>query len=180
RMGRVVWARESTTDMVTIYPQVSADGALLVEENSFWVVRDEGATSTVHRLRLDGSEEAGYPVPGLHHGFAEDGDGAMGWPGWGDDGETLERLSNDGAQERVWACALLEKNAAGAKPHCDANTVTWQPEADTFLLSLWSLDAVVEIDATTGANVRWFGELAGARTFDPTDARIWWHNGTTL
>jgi hypothetical protein len=87
-------------------------------------------------------------------------------------------MTDDGVQARVWACALLQQ-ATGATPHCDANTVTWQPETDTFLLSLWSLDAVVEIDATTGANRRWFGELAGAWTFDPADAGIWWPHGAT-
>ena len=178
RLGRVVWARRTATDRATIYPQVSADGALLVDEDSFWGVLDEGVASSVHRLGLDGSEEAVYPVPGLHHGFAEDGDGAIVWPAWGDDGETLERLSNDGLQERVWDCASLQ-SVMGAKAYCGANTVTWQPEADTFLLSLWSLDAVVEIDARTGSNRRWFGELEGAWSFDPADAGIWWPHGAT-
>ena len=178
RFGRVVWARRTTTDMVTISPQVSADGALLVEENSFWVVLDEGAASSVHRLTLDGSEEAVYPVPGLHHGFAEDGDGAIVWPAWGDDGETLERLSSDGMQERVWDCASLRK-LTGTQDPCGANTVTWQSEEDAFLVSFFSLDTVVEIDASTGANRRWFGALEGAWGFDPADAGIWWPHGAT-
>ena len=178
RLGRVVWARRTRTDMVTIYPQVSADGALLLDENSFWGAFDEGAASSVRRVGLDGTEEAIYPVPGLHHGFAEDGDGAIVWPAWGDEGETLERLSNDGVQERVWNCASLRK-LTGTKDPCSANTVTWQPEEDAFLVSFWSLDAVVEIDAGTGANRRWFGELDRAWSFDPADAGIWWPHGAT-
>ena len=178
RRGRIVWARQTPAGMVTIYPQVAADGSLLVDENSFWVGLDEGAASSVRRLRLDGSEVAIYPTPGLHHGFVEDGRGAVVWPAWGPDGETLERLSKEGAQERLWDCAsLLERT--GSSELCSANTITWQPHEDAFLVSFWSLAAVVEIDAITGSNRRWFGELPGAWSFDPTDAGVWWPHGAT-
>jgi hypothetical protein len=178
RLGRIVWAWPTTTDMATIYPQVAADGTLLLDENSFWGTLDNGAASTVHRLALDGSEEAIYPLPGLHHGFVEDGSGGLVWPAWGANGETLERLSKVGVHERVWDCASLLE-LTGTKAVCGANTITWQPERDSFLVSFWSLDAVVEIDASTGANRRWFGNLGGAWSFDPPDACLWWPHGAT-
>jgi len=178
RLGRIVWARPTEPPMVTIYPQVSAEGALLVDENSFWGMLDNGAASSVHRLGLDGSEQAAYSLPGLHHGFAEDGSGALVWPAWGSNGETLERLSPAGVQERLWECASLQE-LASMSLLCGANTITWQPQRDSFLVSFWSLDAVVEIDASTGASLRWFGNLQGAWSFDPADAGLWWPHGAT-
>ncbi len=178
RLGRIVWARKTPEDMVTIYPQVSADGALLIDENSFWVTLDQGVGSSMRRLRLDGSAEDVFSLSGLHHGFVEDGSGAIVWPSFGADEDTLERLSKAGVRDTLWDCASI-RESTGTSDLCSANTITWQPDVDAFLVSFWSLDTVVEIDARTGATRDWFGQLDGAWTFSPAEAGLWWPHGAT-
>ncbi|MCP4810679.1 MAG: hypothetical protein GY884_35540, partial [Proteobacteria bacterium] len=180
RQGRAVWAREAD-DGVTMYPQLSYAGdELLIDHNTYWGGGwDDGASSEVLRLKIDGTVVENHALPGLHHPFTELPDGSLVWGAANADNsreETLERLWPDGTQETVWSCQELLVEV-GANTYCGSNTLFWSEARQTVTFSLYSVETVFEIDVDSGSAVRWFGQLAESWTFDPEESAFWWQHG---
>ncbi|MEE2751457.1 MAG: hypothetical protein VX519_08495 [Myxococcota bacterium] len=178
RKGRTVWAMRVPLGRVSFHPRLSYDeSAFLLDRNSFWSIYDNGRASQVLEVTIDGSVEKTYDTPGLHQPFLQISDGSLLWAatseGWMD---RLVKLSVDGEESTVWSCRALHEHL-DVENYCAANTLSWNEEADTFLLSFYSTDSVVEIDHASGAATRWFGHLPQAWSFQPPESAFWWQHG---
>jgi hypothetical protein len=178
REGRVVWARETEDSNVSVHPRIAYDqDAFLIDVNTFWGQLDGGAASEVLRVRIDGTIEHRYAVPGLHHPFTQLADGSVAWGALDDRGdETIEIVDLDGVQETVFDCAdfMDSVNERGA---CTSNTLSWYEPTDSFVFSLYTHEAVIEVDHATGEALRWFGHINGVYDFAPEDSAFWWQHG---
>ncbi len=176
RQARIVWALQSPAFRSTNHPLPSLDGTrLLLDHSSFWLGFDEGAASQVQAITLDGDLRATHDTPGLHHAFAELDDGSLLWASWDGDDETIERLSG-GEQSRLWSCrAFLDEISGDGR--CGSNTIQWDQNRDSLLVSLFYMHSVVELDRSTGQELRWFGHLPGAWVFEPEDGDFWHQHG---
>ena len=182
RQGRTVWALENEARRISLQTQPSYDGShLLIDQNSFWGSFDYGEGSTVQRVRITGEVQETLATPRLHHPFTELADGSLAWGAIASSyrDETLEILHPDGTQETLWSCAaFLSDVGASRGNYCGSNTLFWSPEAGTFLYSFYSFETMVEIDATTGKTLRYFGHVDdGAWAFGPPEAAFWWQHG---
>ena len=178
RQGRLVWARKSPAFRTTRYAQISRDGrTILIDHNSFWGgAFDGGAASHVARMTIDGVALDLYETPGLQHPFFEHGDGSIIWGAADDIEETVERLDSNGNQETLWSCqALLAE--LGVEGYCASNSMHWHEPDNSVLISLFSVQSVVEVDLDTGSTFRWFGALPGPWTFEPGTAYFAWQHG---
>ncbi len=166
RSGRIVWVRSSPRGRVTLYPQLSHDGAaILVDHNAFWGAFDTDA-STVQRIRLDGTVDHSYPLGDLHFPFVELADGSVAWGttlGDGAERTTLRRMSVDGSVDELWSCGELY-DALGEVRSCMPNGLSWSDQRGSLLMSQWSVNALIEVDLD-GQVLHTFGDLPGAYGF---------------
>lgn len=178
RQGRPVWALENPSGFATVHPRVSIDGThLIVDHNSQWGVYDQGAASELVRLRIDGSELARIPTPGMRHPYTELPDGSIVYGRWAEgQEETLEQVAPDGTHTTLYSCQqwMADNGLVGG---CGSNSLSWDPATDHFLYSLYSMETVIEIDRATGETVRWFGRAPGAWNFADVDTAFWWQHG---
>jgi len=178
RRGRPVWAMRVPQGRVSFHPRLSYDGAsFLLDRNSFWAIYDSGAASQVHQVKMDGSLVETYDTPGLHQPFLQIADGSILWAatseGWMD---RLMKRTVDGEESIVWSCRTFHEHL-DVREYCAANTLSWNEEQDTFLLSFYSTDSVVEVDHASGVAMRWFGHLPQAWEFQPAQSAFWWQHG---
>lgn len=181
RAGQVVWAQQTPREWISRHVSVAFDNrALLVDRDTFWTDRtNNGATSTVVRMTLDGRVEHTYRTPGLHHAFTPIPDGEIAWGAKnGSNKETIEKVDLDGSQTEVWDCADLHAES-GDGGTCGSNGLWWDARTDHFLFSFWSTDTVVEVDHASGEHLRYFGDMTGAWAFDPPATQFWWQHGPT-
>jgi hypothetical protein len=181
RAGRTVWALPTQAFRITMAPRVAADGAsLLLDQNSFWYIFDAGAASQVLRVDLLGNEIELFDTPGLHHPFTELPDGTIAWGAADGMTETIELLDPSTLEQRtLWSCYGFHQQIGAIQP-CSANTLNWSQPRDSYLISFFSTDSVVEVDATSGESLRWFGHLPGSYAFDPEDSAFYWQHGTNF
>jgi len=177
RAARLVWARQTPQFYTSLYSRPSYDGTdILVDHNSFWATFDEGAASQVQRLKIDGSVVDSYDTPGLHHAFVDLADGTLAWPAVSGYTETVKKRNPNGEIEPLWSCQEFHEEL-GVQNYCGSNTLVWNESQDTFLLSLYSDETIVEFDHATGQTLRYFGHLPGAWGFDPPDSAFYWQHG---
>ncbi len=177
RKGRVVWARETADHAWTIYARISLDGDdILLDEATYWsdFARD-GEDGRVVRMKLDGTVEATYAFPGLHHAWVELGDGLYAYGrATSDNNEYLSVL--DPAKELttdLWECG-----AAWSSSYCQSNSLWYSETRDSFLYSFYTHDTLVEIDRNTGEELHSWGRQSDW-TFDPTTSQFDWQHGAT-
>lgn len=181
RSGRAVWSVETPRQRITMHPRVAVDGrSLLVDHNSFYGTFDGGRGSSVHRLLVDGSEVESWDTPGLHHAFTDLPDGRLAYGRFtGYYVESLAVVDPDRTIENVWSCdAFLAELDYGG--YCGSNTLNYDAASDRFLFSFYSVETIIEIDATTRQATRWFGHLPGSYAFDPPESAFWWQHGGHL
>ena len=180
REGRPVWAVESPYGRISLHSRVSLDGTdLLVDENSYWAIFDDGAASQVKRMKLDGTVVETVDTPGLHHPFTDLPDGSLVYTAAGRRSETLDRRSPDGSVTTVWDCKdLLE--AVGDDGTCSSNTIWYNPADGHILNSLYSLETIVDVDIDAGVAVEWFGHTTDAWAFDPPESAFYWQHGGNI
>ena len=178
RRGRLVWARRTELDYVSLHVRPSSNGVdLLVDNNSFWAFSGERKTPQVVRMKIDTSIVEIHETPGLHHPYTDLPDGSIVYANKGEDGmDKLTRSTPDGAYISVWVCASYHQQL-GEERNCSANTVWWNEADDTFLVSFYSTDSVVEIDPATGNVLRSFGNLADSWVFEPPESAFSWQHG---
>ncbi|MEZ4236947.1 MAG: arylsulfotransferase family protein [Myxococcota bacterium] len=181
RRGRTVWAVQSASGRMSMHPRVSYDGtALLVDQNAFWAQWGLGGDSSVDKIRIDGGRVAQWATPGMHHPYQELPDGSLafgGYTGWYS--ESLQITHPDGSRDTLWDCDDFVRSL-GESAVCASNTLNYDAASDTFLFSFFTLEAVFQIDGTTGETLRWFGHVNGAYGFDPADSAFWYQHGAHL
>jgi len=179
REGRIIWAQETPDQAWSIYLQPSKDGQdILVDRNTYWGSWDGGMASSIHRIKIDGTEVDAYSVPGQHHNFEELPDGSIVYGAATGTGEVLRKRHPDGSFETLWSCEDFHAQVGSEAP-CNSNTLWWDPNRDSFLFSFYTTETVVEIDHQTGETLRVWGGLPTAYEFAPTDAQFYWQHGAT-
>ncbi|MEL6348076.1 MAG: aryl-sulfate sulfotransferase, partial [Myxococcota bacterium] len=181
RQGRIVWALQGPDEIAHLHVQLSADQrSLLVDHNSFWGTFDNGDTSTVVRMSLDGEPMETIATPGLHHPFLELPDGTVVWgAAEGRYSENLMERAPDGTVSTIWECRpfLVSLGIEDPETVCRSNTISWSPDRGTYLFSFFSTETVVEIDRASGTAIRWFGALPGSWGFETEEQIFWWQHG---
>jgi hypothetical protein len=182
RQARPVWASRSPQNRIHMHPRLSWNGdALLLDSNSYWGAFDGGDNSTVTKMKIDGTVLDFWETPGLHHPYTDMPDGTLAYsaystPQYLDD--VIFLLHPDGSIESVFSCDdFLDDIGEPNNSDCGSNTLTYDPATDTFLVSLFFLETIVEFDATTGAYDKWFGHVDGSWAFDPPSSAFWYQHG---
>jgi len=180
REGRVVWAWPTPPNFSTLQAQPSAErDTLLIEYNSYWGQFDDGATSVVNRMTLDGTVHEVIETPGLHHPFIETPTGMLAWGASHNTNETLDFVTPEGERGTLWDCAEFQAEV-GLDGWCSSNTLWWNEDEGTFLFSFFSMETVLEIDGITGGVIRSFGHAPGSWGFDPPESAFHWQHGTVF
>lgn len=183
RKGRAVWAHRSPEGRNTLHPRVSWHGdSLLIDHGSYFAYLDGGSAAEIVELLLDGSELQRWQTPGYHHPFTDLPDGSLVYASYRNpkfgraDDDMIVRIDPSGVSTDLVGCrGLLE--AVGESEWCGSNTVSYDEARDVFLFSLFTHDAIVQVDASTGDAQRWFGNVAGAWAFSPPESKFWYQHG---
>ncbi|MFT5685187.1 MAG: hypothetical protein ACI8RZ_006136, partial [Myxococcota bacterium] len=177
RQGRVVWAIEAPRGFAAMHPRVGVNGdVLLLDRNGFWGSLSTGVEGYIERIKIDGSGEV-LDTPYLRHAYTDLPDGSIVWGAINDGtNETLAKRDADGTITELWYCRdYMDENSLGGG--CASNTVTWVPETDTFLYSVFTTEIIIEVDHTTGTPLRHFGHVGSDYTFVPEGSVFWYqHN----
>jgi len=188
REGRVVWAHRSPSGTNTMHPRLSVnEDAFLIDHSTYFSSFDLTGSEIVE-LKIDGTEERTWAVPGQHHPFTQLPDGSIAYNAYR--GPNVSRPEDDvlvvvdpaGKARDVFGCDAFV-SSLGANPsnsgfnYCGSNTLSFSPSRDAFLYSIFTHDTVVEVDAITGAATRWFGDISGSYTFGPADSQFWYQHG---
>lgn len=177
RKGRTVWAMETPDHHWTTFMRVAVNGRdLLYDKFTYWANWDTGAGSTVHRIKIDGTELDSYPTPGGHHAYTELPDGTLAWPAADWSSETVQLLAPDGTQTTLWDCAPFHEERE-VLAMCQSNTITYDEQSDSFLVSFYTTSTLVQIDHQTGATLRVMGAALGDYAFDPETSIFDWQHG---
>ncbi|MEZ4234742.1 MAG: hypothetical protein R3F59_00975 [Myxococcota bacterium] len=184
RLGRVSWAHRSPQQRNTMHPRVSWGGdAFLVDHSSFFSAFDGGAASRVLALKIDGTEVRSWDTPGQHHAFTDLPDGSLAYAqyqnedGGHADDDAIVVIDPAGTPSQRFSCATFLAGL-GEEGWCGSNTLSYDPQLDVFLFSLFTHDSVVEVDRATGAPNRWFGRIAGSWAFDPPSSQFDYQHGS--
>lgn len=177
RKGRPVWTRRTRqSGQWTLYATVarSGDHLLLDEFSNFG-----GGDPVLVRTYLDAPIDE-MVIPGFHHAFVEMPDGSVVWGSRGHGGgEALVQKSFGSDDETIlWTCE--DDWGPGFDEGCrSSNCVYYDDDRDSFLISFYSNETVVEIDGASGSTLWWAGEVDGGFTFDPPESQFVWQHGVT-
>ncbi len=169
-LGRVVWYRQTSGLRVTLFPRVARNGSeLLIDASTNFVVGDPGLSRVTLNEAKD--EESNAAPIGFSYSEAEDGSIYF------DEDVTdtqyyLDRLSPDGTLTRLWDCYAWVA-AWNTDPYgCGTNDVQYDEAHHSVLWSDYETSTVAELDAGTGALLRYFGETPGGYAIAPSDVRL--------
>jgi len=177
RQGRTVWAMPANTFRISLQTQLSHDGTqILIDQNSFWAIFDEGDASQIDRVDIEGNVIATYDTPGMHHPFTELADGSLVWGSVGTRHmDELTKLTPDGTQSILFECT--NEHLGEGHNYCSSNTIYWDETTDTFLYSFYSTNTVLHIDNQSGEVLNAFGHIDDVWEFDPAESAFWWQHG---
>jgi len=186
RQGRVVWSKATPRKSWTLFAKPARDGgAILHDESYYWTSFDGGVGSLVHRIKLDDTVERSWETPGLHHSFDDLNEDTIAWMGQDGVDDLLYVSRGDNPKQMIWEClAWLDEEeifnpVEGSRNYCGANAIQWYEPRDSFVLSLFSHETVLEIDRKEG--VRWFVDRPGNQGLSlPVDARWEWQHDAQL
>ncbi len=182
RMARVVWAHKSPSSRTTMHPRISAaEDTFLIDHNSFWAAFDGGNNSDIVEVQIDGTELRSVAVPGHHHPFTQLPDGSIAYTqaqgvqfGTYDDAVVI--LDPSGGTTELFRCDVY-LNSIGENGWCGTNTLSYDEVQHTYLFSIFTHDAILQIDADTGEVIRRFGDINGTWSFSPPDSQFWYQHG---
>lgn len=172
RLGRYRWwvrSDEDTAPIIDAWP--THDGSAIL-----WL--EEGTTPTLHRTPIDGSDAVVLEIPEATHDLVELPDGDYGVltrdtrevSGIDVDGDAISIVHADGSgTETLWSTWDDIVYAPGTGESVDgvvdwshANSLRYDETTDQWLVSLRSLNTVVDVDGATGG-VNWMvGDVQGA------------------
>ncbi len=186
RSGRYLWYRfvdeglpdESSTSMQGIFAQ-SSEGLLWSD-----FTLDAGLTeATLHRVDMLGNEVEVRDIEGGHHFFFEHPDGTIAYTAadvrpWFDPeleeykdvaGDSILEVDRDGQVRTVfstwdWSEPIkaelmsYEMSYSGIPHWTHANSLSYDADSDTYLMSLGNADTVLEVTRATGQVERSFGQ----------------------
>jgi hypothetical protein len=181
RRGRVVWLRETPDGHWSLYPRPSRDGThLILDESTYWSDARDASGGLLHRTTIDGASYASVEVPGLHHAWDELPDGTIVWGSVQAMGaERIDARRPDGPIETLWRSDEYFASL-GLITYAESNSVQYDEVSDSILISFYTNNTVVEVDATTGEGRRMFGALAGSYAFVPPEAQFVWQHAANF
>jgi len=178
--GRVVWALPGEDEHFTIWLQTSLDDDILWDVSTYWSNFDQGAESRIHRMKLDGVVSETIDAPGMHHAFLELPDRSILWGGALDGAEKLLVQSPEGEVETLWDCAPFYERM-DLNGWCHTNSIWLDEERDRFVLSFPTRRTfVLEIDAQTGEELRWFGYIPESWDFESPETAFVYQHGVSF
>jgi hypothetical protein len=181
RQGRAVWGSRSSLSMIHMHPRLTwNEDALLLDQNNYWGdFGSGGAASSVSKILIDGTVLETWMTPGLHHDYTDMPDGSLAYGaiqfGYGD--ERLVVLHPDGTSSDLFSCDDFLNDIGEGNDACGSNTLSYNEATNKFMFSLFTVEAIVEVDATTGAYDKWFGHVLGSWDFDPPQSIFWYQHG---
>ncbi|MFT5682341.1 MAG: hypothetical protein ACI8RZ_003259 [Myxococcota bacterium] len=164
REGQYVWAYADDTPNIYI-TQIQPDPvnrALVYGRSPSYPPSDSDNTGELIRVSLDGSTVESISAPGFHHDFLIHEDGTIAYIAFDEDhvvdpgnlGDRIVELYPDGSQAVIWSTwDDLEFSASVASQGpgwTHANAIQYDPEADTYYVSLYNMDTIARIDRTSG------------------------------
>lgn len=180
REGRVVWSRRTVRGRWTLYAQRSITGDHIIYDD-FSNTPDSNNPALAVRSYLDEEIEE-IDIPGHHHAFIELPDGTI---AWGDREATggeaiMERAPGATTTTEVWKCSDWSGRTGGRG--CISNSIHYDPGSDTYVISFYTVEAVVAIDRSTGDTLWYAGRDVDSNglTFDPPSSQFWWQHGIKL
>jgi len=160
RRGRIVWYyADPASNATSSFQRIARDGQYI------WIEKKQFNSPTVQealKVTLDGSFMEAIPLPGFRDCIEVTDDGSVLY----DAGFELREMSRDGEIRAIWNC----EEHYGDDFNCYTNTINWNPDEDTVVLSFPYEATVVEIDRQTGALLRQYGDAPGSWAFSP---EIW-------
>jgi len=173
RSGRVVWYRETPDRLSTNWPAAAQDGThIIFDEIPFGGVGTT-AEGAVRRLTLDMRLDETYTVPAFW-AVQESSGGRILYDGGDSTTDTwaLTELQPDGTHAEIWDCNAWMDGRSTEPYACMPNNISWNPETNSALWSMWAINTIVEIDLASGEVIRQLGDLEGSWAFDPPESRF--------
>jgi len=183
RLGRVVWYDVVDVGLTSPWIQTVPGVGLLANQFDAQHCEDLGEVQT---LDLSGHVIDAQRTLGGHHAFAAHEDGTLAWI-------AIDKRDVAEFDEPVCGDRILELAPGETEPveiystwdtlspdpdqtvftefYCDcidwthANMLSWEPQLDSYLLSLGSLDGVLEVHRDSGRVTRSFGHVDDAYDF---------------
>ncbi|MBX2803733.1 MAG: arylsulfotransferase family protein [Myxococcales bacterium] len=167
--GRIVWYLQTSDSRMTWQASPST-GHLLLDENGTYTFDGDDA---LRRITLDLTQQQIIDVPLLSIAFDEMPDGGFVY-GFGDSTSDygIRRLHPDGTDELIWTCNPWMAKWTTGFWSCNANTVTFHPDRNSVLYSMFETNTVVEIDLDEGTILRELGQYPGGYTTLPATAQL--------
>lgn len=180
RQGRYVWAIPADPASWTIFPKPSRDGtSILYDDSLFWTAWDGGAESVVHQVAIDGTELRRWETPGLSHAFDDLSDDTIVWFETGRGNEILMESVGEADPVVLWSCSDWVRTSDIARhpenPNaevCGTNGLAWNEDDDTFTVSLWSHETVVEVGHD--GEVLWYADPNGRHGYSVQPSGTVW------
>lgn len=154
RKGRIVWYYNNPANNASsTFQRMARDGGEYI-----WIDQGRRGDQGVIKMTLDHEYFETIDVPvGDCIDVTEEGTLL-----YDVDGELFEWTEGGGSRS-IWSChAELE-----LEPNCYSNTVNYNPDTDSVVMSFPEPGAVVEIDRQSGEMVGYYGNQQGAWAFDP-------------
>lgn len=151
RQGRIVWYYNNPANNASSsFQRIARDGQYI------WVDQGRVGDQGVVKMTLDREYFETIDIP-VSDAVDVTDDGSVLY----DDFGTLREYSSTGQDRELWSC----EEELDLQPNCYSNTVNWNEQDDTVLLSFPEPGSVVEIDRASGDLVAHYGNQPGAWDF---------------
>ncbi len=164
----VWWYEPDDPNFQVSRARLSQDGASVL----FWTenVRPGGAPEVLYRVKVDGSGLTGTSLPDGHHDFLERTDGIVAYlefdrrdvDGSTVEGDRLMELAPDGTISQVYDVwddfdTSRPSYAEPGESWSHANSLSWLPDEDAYLVTFLGFNSIFKIDRLTGTLLWQFG-----------------------
>ncbi len=165
REGNYVWYHEFTTNYWSPFVRKARNGtSLLINETRF------SGDGWIHRWQLDVGKVETFEVDGATHAFDELPGDRLVWPAVDGNCESVMIREADGSVSTLFDAGSW-LSSQGQSGRCDHNSIDYDDDTQTLLLSWYTNHTIVELDAATGVVLRSFGRaLSDSYVFEPNNA----------
>jgi hypothetical protein len=156
RKGRIVWYYADPSTLATSsFQRIARDGGYIwIEKRCFGCGQ---FTESVLKMTLDHEYEEEIEVPGLADAIDVTDDGALLY----DANDELREMDRDGDFRTIWSCT----DHFGQNFVCYTNTINWNAEDDTVVMSYPEENTVIQVSRATGTVVGQYGAASGSYEF---------------